>query len=133
LALLSVSCHRSGTWVDDPANFRRAFGYPPPDGVVLTRSWYWRSPHFFREESLLFSIAAPRPFIDAILSANAMEPFDFSGLRQLSTPCVLDDWPAWFAPGPAETYQSWRCPGSRQCLALVDLDRGELFLYVCQL
>jgi hypothetical protein len=63
-----------------------------------------------------------------------MEPVDFSGLRQyLSKPCVLDDWPTWFAPGPSETYQSWRCPGSSECLALVGRDSDELFLYVCQM
>lgn len=33
LLLLVVACHESGTWVDDPANWERAFGRPLPSGV----------------------------------------------------------------------------------------------------
>ena len=54
--LLTAACgyFSSGTWEDDPKNWKRAWGSSKPDEVVMPHSWYWRSPHWSREEAYGF-------------------------------------------------------------------------------
>jgi hypothetical protein len=62
----AVECgyFRSGTWVDDPKNYARAWGYSKPDEIDLVHSWYRRSPHFTRED-LLLSVPVARVTVPA--------------------------------------------------------------------
>jgi hypothetical protein len=56
LSLLASACgyFSSGIWEDDPKNWKRAWGYSKPEEVVMPHSWYWRSPHWTREEPISF-------------------------------------------------------------------------------
>jgi hypothetical protein len=123
-----AACHRSGTWVDDPRNANRAWGIDLPRGMVLRHSWYWRSPHFTREESYFFEIdGAPTDFAPAFAKENAMHSSDAISVVGTST-CFPR--PAWFAPGPAANYESW---SSDTGFVLRDHRSGKLFIYCCQL
>jgi hypothetical protein len=58
--VLAAGCGylKSGTWEDDPANWKRAFKSSKPDDVVVTHSRYWRAPHWSYEAGYVFEIAA---------------------------------------------------------------------------
>ena len=131
LLLSTLACHRSGTWVDDPENFNRALGADPPAGVRLVHSWYWRSPHFTREEIYYFQLSAPAQYADAFAKENRLES---SGPEALAGFPYTEDRPAWFAPKDPGAYQIWRAPGPVPSgVVLRDRQSGALFIYCAQM
>ena len=78
LVTSAVGCgyFRSGTWVDDPKNFARAWGYSKPDEIEMVRSWVWRSAHFTREESYFFQFRWHEELFEQFISANRMQAIE---------------------------------------------------------
>ncbi len=74
MPLLGCGYFRSGTWVEDPENFARAWGYAKPDAVHMLHSWYWRSAHFTREESYFFQFQWNEELFRRFVAANRMQP-----------------------------------------------------------
>ena len=54
LLLLLSGC--GGTWVDDPGNFKRLFGGPPPKDIQVLHTYYWKSPHWTNEYQYFFAL-----------------------------------------------------------------------------
>jgi hypothetical protein len=68
--LIVTACHESGTWVDDPNNFKRAWGVDAPSGVQVVHSRYSRSAHFTREEVYYFQLRATSSYAQAFAAEN---------------------------------------------------------------
>ena len=132
LSLCNGGCgyFQSGTWEDDPGNFKRAWGIPPPSGIVVVHSWYCRSPHFTREESYFFQFRKNDEFLNGFVSTNNMMPdVPMTGAVIASLDYGFHK-PGWFAPGKSSTYESWKGPAESWLFR--DTGTGEFFLYVCQ-
>ena len=102
-AFLSCGYFMSGTWEDDPKNWRRAFGSSKPDDVVVLHSHYWRSPHWTFECSYFFEIAANADLEEQLFTENRFLKID--GDRAMG---ARDNFanlkPQWFAPHPIDRY-----------------------------
>jgi len=126
-----LGCHRSGTWIDDPRNFERAWGTRPPSGVQLVRSWYWRSPHFTREEIYYFQLKAPQGYAEAFARENRLALVRPNAISRFS---FEQHKPKWFAPKPAAAYAIWSAgTDDPACYVLLDKQSGELFIHALQL
>jgi hypothetical protein len=131
--LALAACHRSGTWVDDPKNFQRAWGQSAPSDVQIRHSWYWRSAHFTREEAYYFQFARHDRLRRGFIAENK--------LRSLADPTTVtvSDYscfsrPPWFAPKPIAAYRAWVTPpNASRALILEDPATGDFFLSACQL
>ncbi|HKS25134.1 MAG TPA: hypothetical protein VJZ76_20230 [Thermoanaerobaculia bacterium] len=131
LLLPFLGCHRSGTWIDDPKNFERALGESPPPGLRVIHSWYWRSPHFFREEIYYFELSSLSGYAEAFAAENGLRRLPAGSLSRIP---FDDNRPAWFAPGPLEQYELWRSPSDVITgFILRDKTNGEIFIYCKQL
>ena len=120
-------------WGDDPKNVERAWGIELPPGVALERSWYWRSPHFTREEVFYFQISRSPEVREAFVKANAFVSKDAAAFDRTST---CRETPPWFLPKTPSVYEAWSRPdGSTNPAGWVfeDRDTGTWFVYACQL
>ena len=136
-ALLTVlalaACHRSGTWSDDPKNFERAWGQPAPSDLQIRRSWYWRSPHFTREEAFYFQFARHADLMRGFIAENRLEPVTDTASVNVSYYSCFSR-PPWFAPKPMTAYSAWRTPpNASPALLLEDRATGDFFISGCQL
>jgi len=129
LTIVLLGCHASGTWVDDDENWRRAFGQRLPNGVRLERSWYWRSPHFFREEGYFFAFVAPAEYEAGFRSENQMQPLRGDATEALQSASCSDP-PQWFPQPGAPGFEAWASSGA---VLLKNSASGRLYLAVCQL
>jgi hypothetical protein len=128
-AIFLTGCHESGTWKDDPRNWRRIFRVDKPADVTVAHSWFWRSPHFTYEYEYYLQVKKNADFQKRLLAMNPMtEVSDEERLRKTSA------WsrqrPDWFAPGPIAQYQVWvysNAPNSDFRL-LIDRATGDLFV-----
>lgn len=116
----------SGTWEDDPANYRRAWGEDKPADVDLVHSWYWRSPHFTREEAYFFQFRKHAQWPQAFVAANDMAPA-VSGPAGLKPDLPPFEKPAWFLPKPLDAYDAWSGPRASAWL-FVDKESGDTFI-----
>lgn len=131
IVLAAAACHRSGTWVDDPGNFKRAWGSSPPSNVKVVRSWYWRSAHFTREEMYYFQLSAPLAYAEAFAAENGLKPAEPDTITGFAFP---NGKPSWFAPNPAARYRIWKTPESFPSgFVLVDRESGAVFIHCAQL
>lgn len=117
----------SGTWNDDPKNYGRAWGVSKPDDVVMVHSWYWRSPHFTREEAYFFEFQKHPQLLQSFIAANGMTPAVFEASKGFAM-----EKPSWFLPKPFEAYEAWYQP-TGDAWAFRDKETGEIFIYACQL
>jgi hypothetical protein len=119
LALL-VGC--SGTWVDDPANFKRVFGFSAPKDVQVTHSYYWKSPHWSTEYRYFIELSASKGFTDGLTSVKLMVPVapDSGSLNSCGS-----THPSWFLPKSVTSYDAWY-PKSAE--GYRDKIEGALFL-----
>ena len=125
LALSGCGYVTSGRWDDDPQNWKRAFGEPPPKGWQIVRSRYWRYPHFTYEGGFYFHVRLPK----------SDRNFTTQGLVRLKPGdermnCAGQPSPIWFAPGTAAEYEAWGGNGNYR--VILDKNRGEFFLSDCQ-
>ena len=121
-------CHRSGTWENDQANWKRAFGAPPPKEIEVLHSIYWRTPHFTREDGWTFHIKAPASFHKAWLARYKVMHPDADKLARLQY--LKKDKPAWFLPKPIAEYEIWVIAGDPDAnfWMFVDRSTGEFFV-----
>jgi hypothetical protein len=134
LSVLGVSgCHRSGTWVDDPNNFQRAWGQSAPRDLQILHSWYWRSAHFTREEALYFQFARHEELMRGFIAENRLQPVaDPTSVNVSDYSCFLR--PPWFAPKPLAAYNVWVTPrDASRALVLEDRSTRDFFVSACQL
>lgn len=97
-ALLLSSCHRSGTWNDDPKNWQRTFGEQTPTNITVIHSLYWRSPHWTMEYAYFFEVRG----------AVRSELLSDTNLVRLGTNAEMNFYspePTWFAPKPIRQYE----------------------------
>ncbi len=131
MASCLLACHQSGTWSEDPGNFRRAWGVEPPAGVFVVHSWYTRSPHFTREEIYYFELRADASYARAFAEENHMTPTRSGPTLELP---FMEPRPSWFAPKPLAGYEIWRAaPDGPPALVLWDAGTGSVFIHVAQL
>ncbi len=121
-------CHRSGTWQDDPANWKRAFGTPPPKEIKVVHSIYWRTPHFTREDGWTFHIKAPASFHKEWLARYKVKHPDVAKLATLDR--LKKDRPAWFVPKRVDDYEIWVIADDPYASFWMFVDRstGEFFV-----
>lgn len=131
LACASAGCHESGSWSDDPGNWKRALMCEQPAGVEVLRSWVWRSPHWTSEYEWYFELRsdaalAPIDIVDAGLRPASVEEAD-AALGWLASP------PEWFAPLELAEYEAWIAtrPGHGNLVLLVERGTGRVFLGNC--
>jgi hypothetical protein len=122
----------AGTWVDDPANFERAWGVAKPADVDLVRSWYWRSPHWTREEAYFFHLRCDEAFLHGIAEVNGLRPGAPATGAEIAAREYGFERPEWFAAGPHRTFATWES-ASPEVFLCRDEETGDLFLWVCQL
>jgi len=132
-AVLAVGCGRGGTWTDDPANFERAWGVAKPAEVDLVRSWYWRSPHWTREEAYFFHLRAADGFAEEFSEANGLVAGETMTGSAISGLSWSFDRPEWFAPRADATYESWDDAQGGDRRVFRNADTGDVFVYACQL
>jgi hypothetical protein len=119
---------KSGTWEDDPDNWRRVFGGEKPSHVVILHSRYWRSPHFTVEEEYFFALGADPSTRALFLGKGAMvqiEGDEASAVKDNH----FGDVPPWFAPKAADKYEVWVFGGEPRgnSVFLIDRDTGVMF------
>lgn len=129
-ALLTLACHRSGTWADDPKNVERAWGVELPADVKLRHSWYWRFAHFTLEEAYYFQFAWNPQLFEGFITENRMRPS--TSPRPLSERTCFER-PPWFAPGDPAAYDAWVGPASNNGVLLRHKQTKELFIAACQM
>ena len=127
LVATCCGCHRSGTWVDDPKNWERAFGRSQPKELEVIHSIYWRTPHFTREDGWTFQIKSPPSFYKEWLAAYKVKHPDSQGLQKLDY--MKKDKPAWFLPKPMTEYEIWVIDEPDSNFGLfIDRTTGEWFV-----
>jgi len=123
--VLLTGCHESGTWKDDPKNWKRIFKSEKPADIKVVHSQVWRSPHFTYEVEYFFQIEKPGfPF-----RTNSMkEVLDLDELHR--TAAWSDYRPEWFVPKDVSRYQVWifTNEGTGNFRLLIDRDTGDFFL-----
>jgi len=127
---LASACHRSGIWVDDAKNWKRAFGQSQPRDIEIVRSWYWRSPHFTHEFEYFFALAPNDAFRkQAEESGNLIHFTEPTKEERQEVQRFFHEKPAWFIPKPLETYEIWKSKEPHANFRLfIDRQTGELFL-----
>ena len=128
--LASSACGRSGTWEDDPANFKRAWGVDAPDHIVAKHSWYWRSPHFTREEAYYFEFAPNEELVQGFITSNSLRAVADGRPGERA---ICFDSPVWYAPGELNEYDVWKCQSGTQCMMLRHKQTGAVFFAACQM
>lgn len=111
LLLLCAGCHRSGTWTDDPKNWKRAFGgdEKPPEGIKVVHSSYWRSPHFTREDEFFFQLEMTKEKLKQTQEGGTMVLVPSpSEEDKMGLEFPGHEKPAWFIPKPLEQYEIWK-------------------------
>jgi len=129
--LLPTACgyFSSGKWEDDPQNWKRAWAYSKPDDVIMPHSWYWRSPHWTREEAYFFQFRWHEELFNQFVANDNMSPVE----SREAKPEYCFEKPRWFVPKETSAYEIWRNGASGQSWLFRDANTNELFLYACQL
>lgn len=128
LGALSCGYISSGTWEDDPKNWKRAFRSTKPPDVVVVHSKYYRSPHWSYEFQYFFHIRANTSLEQQLVRDNHLRKL--SGDELATVKDYFGDSPAWFAPKPADQYDIWKFTDERNRNFRVFIDRKtrDLFL-----
>ena len=124
MLLLLTSCS-SGTWIDDPKNFKRIFDFSQPDDVKVLHSYYWKSPHWTVEYRYFIVLQPSQKF-----TAGLIDPQLVTAVTPDAT--LLDSCgdrrPTWFLPKPMTNYDAWLSTASGGYRILRDKSDGTLFL-----
>lgn len=124
---LLSGCHRSGKWVDDSGNWKRAFDRPQPKELQIVHSVYWRTPHFTREDGWTFQFKSPPSFYKEWLGAYKVRHPDSAELQRWES--FKKDRPSWFLPKPMADYEIWVIDEPDSNFALfIDQTTGEWFV-----
>jgi len=104
LLLVFLTACSSGTWVDDPRNFKRVFDFSQPDDVKVLHSYYWKSPHWTVEYKYFIVLQPSEKFSAALMApqlVTAVAPD-----KNLADSCG-DERPSWFLAKPITNYDAW--------------------------
>src|SRR5438876_1059808 len=127
--VLLTGCHESGTWKDDARNWKRIFRVTKPDDIMVTHSWFWRSPHFTYEYEYYLQVQKHADLQKRLLTMNPMT--EVVGEKKLREATAWSQQrPDWFAPKPVAQYQVWiysNAPNNDFRL-LIDRETGDLVL-----
>jgi len=100
--------HESGTWQDDPENWKRVFGIGHKEKITEIHSYYWRSPNFTVEYEYFFELEViERGYTDWINNLIEMN----AEVKKKKKECVslLSDTflnkPRWFISDNKENYR----------------------------
>ena len=96
----------SGTWEDDPGNWKRAFRSEKPAQYVVLHSRYWRAPHFTYEFQYFFEIQANPAFKRELFSRNKLVLLPPDQVAEAKRD-PFGHAPAWFCPKAADRYEAW--------------------------
>jgi hypothetical protein len=128
-AVLLVGCGPlvSGTWSEDPKNWRRAFHESlPADGITIVHSWYMRTPHFTAEYAWFFELQLADKLKGQITTNS-----DFTKLPPLSQEDlrlrIYSDRPKWFTLEPLSAYDAYESKTERGFLIFVEKNGGRSF------
>lgn len=131
IATCSSACgyFSSGTWEDDPSNWKRAFRSTKPPDVVVVHSKYWRSPHWSYEFQYFFEIAPNLPLKKQLFTANRLRLVTGTEAEEVRRR-IFGEAPPWFAPKSTTEYEVWVFEGEpdRNFKILIDRSSGHLFL-----
>jgi hypothetical protein len=129
LALAGCGYVMSGTWDDDPGNWKRAFHSDPPPGLEVTHSQYWRAPHFTFEFGYHFEVEVSEAVRKELFERNRYVQLTDEEARRAKAD-GSGNRPAWFTPEPVERYEVWvpEEPLDGNFRLFVDRDSGTLFL-----
>jgi hypothetical protein len=132
LSLHQAACgyFGSGKWEDDPKNWKRAWGYSKPSEVVMIHSWYWRSPHWTKEEAYFFQFKWHKELFQQLIDRNEMLLWREDSGKKIAATTFCFRKPVWFIPKPESAYDVWESPNS---LLFKDRSTNEIFFYACQL
>jgi hypothetical protein len=117
----------SGTWSDDPKNWRRAFEESrPADGISIVHSWYMRTPHFTAEYAWFFELQLADKIKNQILTnsdVTKLPAFSQEDLRMRT----YSNRPKWFAPEPLSAYDVYESKTQPGFLFFVERTGGRSF------
>ncbi|MBZ5538523.1 MAG: hypothetical protein LAO31_21470 [Acidobacteriia bacterium] len=129
LAEFGCGYFRSGTRLDDPGNWQRAFRSTKPADVVVVHSRYWRSPHWTFEFEYFFEIAPHEKLREQLFRENKLRRLSINEAAR-SRDKGYGSIPAWFAPKPPDNYDIWvhaeEPRGDFQ--VIIDRETGTIFL-----
>ena len=95
----------------------------------MHHSWYWRSPHFTREEAYFFALAGEANLAETLAAKDGLEQAKPTELEP-ATSCF--EKPSWFAAKGARSYEIWiHLEGTTLILREKGTDR--VFLHSCQM
>ena len=124
LFVLLTSC-TSGTWTDDPGNFKRIFDFSKPDDVKVLHSYYWKSPHWTVEYAYFIVLQPSQKFTSGLTDPRIVTVVK-------SDEALLDSCdgkrPAWFLPKPITNYDAWLSKAGGGYRLFRDKTDGTLFL-----
>ena len=134
MAWASLSgCHRSGTWENDPKNWKRIFGQDPPKEVKVLHSWYWRSPHFTFEFEYFLEFIPDAEFRknaekgEGLLHFAPDQPTDKGEEELLQR--FFHAKPSWFLPKPLKSYDIRQGKPPRENFRIfIDRETGVAFM-----
>lgn len=115
-----VACSR--TWVDDPGNYKRAFGFAKPPEVEVIHSYY--KEHYPGQFQYFFAMKTSPAFQASLLSQR--------GTTKKNGPLGREgcgEPPDWFVPNPSDQYELWISPSRTSVRMFRDIRTG--IFYVC--
>jgi hypothetical protein len=123
LVLVLNGC--GGTWVDDPRNFERVFGFSKPPDVQVIHSYYWKSPHWTTEYQYFIALQPSSKFTNGLTS-----PVIMTAATPDATAIDVcgDKRPQWFLPKPLMSYEMWVSRGEAAYRVFRDKADGTLFV-----
>jgi hypothetical protein len=124
--LLTCLTGCGGTWIDDPGNFKRVFGFNQPGDVKVVHSYYWKSPHWTTEYRYFIALQASPEFISGLTAHGEMIAVQADS--KLLDSCS-GTHPEWFLPKPMGSYEAW-LPNA-QVGYRVFRDRSDGILFLC--
>ena len=118
-----IAC--SGTWIDDPRNFKRVFDFEKPQDVTVLHSYYWKSPHWTVEYRYYIALQGPRKFADGLTDATLMTP---ASAEPSTIEFCGEPRPEWFVSKPLNQYEAWIPKTDAGYRIFRDKQDGTLFI-----
>lgn len=135
VVLLLVGCGPfvSGTWSDDPKNWKRAFGESRPgEGISVLRSWYMRTPHFTAEFAWFFELELSESAKKEVVSSPELSKLAGASPEALRSR-IYHDRPSWFSPEPFAAFDVYESKVDRDFLIFIEKSGRRSFWTRCQL
>ena len=127
ITVILMGCGPSGTWSDDPKNWKRAFGEARPvEGVTVVHSWYMRTPHFTAEFAWFFELTLSDKVKRNLIESPGLRRLPLFSTEDLKLR-VFSDRPGWFKPEPLSDYDVFESTTDPGFFMLVQKSGGRSF------